>query len=269
MNISIPIIRGQINELMVFNWYSNLYAELQCGGYTEKSVKLINDPKNYYGLFLNRKTVNYFRIHFVKYITACLNYLFSNNDSNLRILDLGCGCGCQSLLMALLGAEVVGVDSSQDAIDVCNERKSFYEKRLGKELAVSFINADAFALTKDSIGQFNGIYSLFAIQLMKPYDLLLKKIADMMLPHCKVTFQNSNPSHFYRRMSGADTISLNSLSRMMAEMNILCVQSYGTTSLPGILWNLPIKPILRFIDRSLSKSEQFSFSYVYMGEYRE
>lgn len=39
-----------------------------------------------------------------------------------RILDLGCGVGSYSLLLERQGADVVGIDSSPGAIDVCAER---------------------------------------------------------------------------------------------------------------------------------------------------
>lgn len=39
-----------------------------------------------------------------------------------RVLDLGCGVGSYSLLLQAQGAEVVGIDSSPGAIEVCKDR---------------------------------------------------------------------------------------------------------------------------------------------------
>ena len=44
------------------------------------------------------------------------------NPAGLRVLDLGCGDGENAMTFAKLGAEVVGVDISPGAIDVCRRR---------------------------------------------------------------------------------------------------------------------------------------------------
>jgi 2-polyprenyl-3-methyl-5-hydroxy-6-metoxy-1,4-benzoquinol methylase len=44
------------------------------------------------------------------------------NLDGLRILDIGCGDGRATVLLALLGAQVTGIDISPDAIEVAKER---------------------------------------------------------------------------------------------------------------------------------------------------
>lgn len=50
------------------------------------------------------------------------------------ILDVGCGLGMQSIISAMLGASVVGVDIRDDCIRLCEKRQAFYEGQLGRPL---------------------------------------------------------------------------------------------------------------------------------------
>ncbi len=65
---------------------------------------------------------------------------------NPRILDLGCGPGQESMRLKRLGAEVVGIDFSSEAIKIAIE----------KNPDIPFFEKDFFLINKD-IGLFDGI----------------------------------------------------------------------------------------------------------------
>jgi 2-polyprenyl-3-methyl-5-hydroxy-6-metoxy-1,4-benzoquinol methylase len=46
----------------------------------------------------------------------------------MRILDCGCGFGTESLIFALLGGKVLGVDLNVERLDIAKKRINYYKK---------------------------------------------------------------------------------------------------------------------------------------------
>lgn len=67
---------------------------------------------------------------------------------NPKVLDLGCGSGYESLRLSSLGADVVGLDYSEESIRIARERCP----------AIQFIVQD-FRYLNTSIGSFDGIFA--------------------------------------------------------------------------------------------------------------
>ena len=84
--------------------------------------------------------------------------LFSNK--NPKILDLGCGTGHESFRLTKLGADVVGVDFSEENIRLAKEL--FKE---GKFQLMDFRNIDP------TIGMFDGIFACAALIHIKKHEL--------------------------------------------------------------------------------------------------
>jgi cyclopropane fatty-acyl-phospholipid synthase-like methyltransferase len=83
--------------------------------------------------------------------------LFSTSP---RVLDAGCGTGCESMRLSSLGADVVGIDLSEESIKIAKERNPNcrFELMDLKQL-------------DNSIGIFDGIVSLGVIIHIEDYDL--------------------------------------------------------------------------------------------------
>ncbi|MCL2350781.1 MAG: class I SAM-dependent methyltransferase [Defluviitaleaceae bacterium] len=81
-------------------------------------------------------------------------------DAKPRILDAGCGTGCESMRLANLGADVVGVDVSEESIKIAQM----------KNPNCRFELMDVKQLD-DSIGVFDGIVSLGMIIHIQDCDL--------------------------------------------------------------------------------------------------
>jgi len=81
-------------------------------------------------------------------------------DTNPRILDAGCGTGCESMRLAGLGADVVGVDLSEESIKIAKTRNP----------TCRFELMDLKQLD-NSIGIFDGIVSLGVVIHIEDYDL--------------------------------------------------------------------------------------------------
>gem|GEM_PF-3098919 len=56
------------------------------------------------------------------------------------MLEVGCGCGTESLYFGLNGINVTAVDNQDALLGVARERKEIIEKQLGRELPCEFIN---------------------------------------------------------------------------------------------------------------------------------
>ena len=61
-----------------------------------------------------------------------------------RLLDAGCGYGTESLLFALSGREVWGVELVSERAEFARSRVDYYQKAAGRPLDIRFINAHIF-----------------------------------------------------------------------------------------------------------------------------
>ena len=85
----------------------------------------------------------------------------------LRVLDLGCGDGTTAVPLALLGAEVVGIDIAKNLVDAGNKRAA----ELGLS-QLTFQEGDACSLQGVSDHSFDLTISIFgAMFAPKPFDV--------------------------------------------------------------------------------------------------
>ena len=107
---------------------------------------IFNEYASYYDLLYNDK--NYKKE--VDYINKIIKTNF--NDKKIRILDIGCGTGLHANLLSSYGHEVVGIDLSEEMINLANKNKTTNTK---------FYVADATNFKIDH--KFDLILSLFHV----------------------------------------------------------------------------------------------------------
>lgn len=78
-----------------------------------------------------------------------------------HILEVGYGCGTESLWMAYKGGLVRGIDISSDKLKVANERKTILEEYLEKKLICSFAQKSLLDIEEDE--QYDIIYLELAL----------------------------------------------------------------------------------------------------------
>ncbi|MDP2924111.1 MAG: class I SAM-dependent methyltransferase [Candidatus Omnitrophota bacterium] len=92
------------------------------------------------------------------------------NKRHLKILDAGCGLGTNSILFALLGADVWGIDIKKQRIDLAKERVKYYEREYDVRLDINFLAQNIFDLK----GSFDVIFVNEAISHIHPAEEFLK-----------------------------------------------------------------------------------------------
>lgn len=114
--------------------------------------------------------------------------LFSLIDQDLTgktVLDLGCGYGENSnFLLKRNASRVVGVDISHNMINLAN--------KFNKNDKVDYLCLDMIDIDKINI-KFDLIISSLAIHYVKDYDLLIKKIYNLLNDNGKLIFSLEHP----------------------------------------------------------------------------
>src|SRR5712691_8954904 len=107
----------------------------------------------------------------------------------LRVLDLGCGDGTTAVPLALLGAEVVGIDIAQNLVDAGNKRAA--EAGLNR---LKFQEGDACDLQGVSNHSFDLTLSVFgAMFAPKPFDVA-KEMVRVTRPGGRIVMGNWIPN---------------------------------------------------------------------------
>src|SRR3989338_3987815 len=107
----------------------------------------------------------------------------------LRVLDLGCGDGTTAIPLALLGAEVVGIDIAKNLVDAGNKRA--LEAGLTK---LTFQEGDASNLQGTSDHSFDLTISVFgAMFAPKPFDVA-KEMVRVTKPGGRIVMGNWIPN---------------------------------------------------------------------------
>lgn len=86
-----------------------------------------------------------------------------------KILDIGCGTGNYSIRLAELGYEVVGIDISDEMLDIARG------KAKEKNLNIKFYNMDIYDLKFDD-GEFDGAFSMAAFEFVEDTERALSEI---------------------------------------------------------------------------------------------
>ena len=81
-------------------------------------------------------------------------------DTNPRVLDAGCGTGCESMRLAKLGADVVGIDISEESLKIARTKNPNCRFELMDLKRID-----------NSIGAFDGVVSLGVIVHIEDIDL--------------------------------------------------------------------------------------------------
>lgn len=91
----------------------------------------------------------------------------------VTVLDVGCGCGSEALLLSLLGVKVVGIDVVPYRIKFARSRIGYYQQFSKNLLSIRFVNSDVFRYLESS-DRFNIIWMIEAISHVHPAEEFIR-----------------------------------------------------------------------------------------------
>jgi len=129
----IPNNPSVLKEDDIFRYLRNLEFEIDRGLFMQSELILLQDAL--FENFLDKSSRPFFLYHFLPRWVNSVQTLFCES-ANPTIIELGCGTGTSSLLFAMLGAQVIGIEMNADLVGICNKRKRFYENYFGNINAI-------------------------------------------------------------------------------------------------------------------------------------
>jgi len=250
-------------EENTWKWYSNIEKELKYNFITKEDNLYITKYYCEAGLLKNWRR-NFFRYHFSGNFSRAVQHIFQNGTSK-KILDLGCGTGTQSLFFAMLGAEVISIDLDEQALRILNCRKSFYEEQLGRTLNISTYNHNASEFEYSKVAPIDGVYSMFAFNMMKPAKLLIKRLSLNLSRGSKFIVFDGNCKSWLpllipsRRRFGC--LSPIEFENVLGDYSFQVVAHDSGFVLPPLVWFLAPRKLLMPIDKLMGRCWFMSISH--------
>ncbi len=127
-----------------------------------------------------------------------------------KLLDIGCGCGTETLWFAKLGAECTGIDLDNSMIEVALERKTIMENLGEEKIACHFQRMSVFEL--DPRKKFDIIWMEQAFHHIEPREKLLPLLFTLLNDDGVLIISESNAWNpliqlFLLKIRGVKTIS--------------------------------------------------------------
>ncbi|CAB1075331.1 hypothetical protein D1AOALGA4SA_3151 [Olavius algarvensis Delta 1 endosymbiont] len=153
-------------------WFSNDYLS----SYSKEK----KDFEKYYRGYLNNKFLRHTRKSYDHNLQPVIDIVRNHPERQMRLLEIGSGCGTESLFLALTGCDVVGIELTQKLYDVAQARKQIVERKLDAELKLEFRKSSF--LDYDEKAEFDLIWMEQAFHHLEPRDLMVKKICALLKP---------------------------------------------------------------------------------------
>jgi SAM-dependent methyltransferase len=127
----------------------------------------------------------YIRYHYANQTKEIVEFI--KKSSNLKLLEVGSGCGSESLYFSYLGANVKGIDISKDRLHTAIARK----KLLGRKnnlFRVDYICCSVFDINE----KFDLIYMEQTFHHIEPREAIYKKLNALLSKGGRVFVSESN-----------------------------------------------------------------------------
>ncbi len=109
---------------------------------------------------------------------------------NPHLLEVGAGCGTESLWFALQGADVTAIDIAADRLDVARARLAWLNRELSLELPVHFLETSLFDFRADQV--FDLIWLEQTFHHLEPRERVCAKLASLIAPGGMLVISETN-----------------------------------------------------------------------------
>ena len=125
------------------------------------------------------------------------------------VLEVGCGCGTESLWLALHGARVVAIDISQQLLTVAQRRQQWLEHQIGQKLDCQFLCRSI--TDTDDFQEFDFVYMEQAFHHMEPRAAVIENTARLVADGGRLIISEANAWNVFvqlhlLRLRGTKTI---------------------------------------------------------------
>jgi SAM-dependent methyltransferase len=238
-----------------WNWYLNIVKELNSDFLATAEKAYLRDYYTEAGLLTEWRRP-YFRYHFSRSFDSARQYLMGTKSSPL-VLDLGCGCGTQSLFFALRGARVIGIDMDSLALTILQKRRNFYQEMAQRPLDITVHCVNSFEFDYATIAPIDGVYSMFAFNLMQPSSMLMDLLQPHLGPRARLAIIDGNHLAWRHRFSPSRRRDVWTPPQFRAELERrgFAVQRHlGGVVIPPVLWGLLPEAILTSMEGWLGRN---------------
>lgn len=137
-----------------------------------------------------------------------------NKNKNLKILEIGTGCGTEALWFAMNNARVTSIDVKPRRLRVAEERKQFLEDKFCLKLDLEFFISDFFKFHKKyNYELFDVIWLEQSYHHIEPREKLIPALSDLLKKDGYIFFSEANALNpftqiylFFYRMIGFKSI---------------------------------------------------------------
>lgn len=262
--------RDNLGRVGLWRWYLNLFQELEGEHFSREEAEVFRKYYREAGLFTASKRAFFLR-HFCRSFKLAAEHLF-RGLKRPRILDLGCGLGTQSLALALMGAEVIALDRDPLSLHLLKKRAAFYEKIIGRTLAIEVIEADATILDYAQIAPIHGLYSMFAFNMIQPSKRLLGQLLPHFAQDARIAIIDGNNRCWLPRIyppRRRKVWSPEQFEKALTQHGFRIVRHEGGVSLPPLLWAFLPDKIATRVDAALNSGWFFPISHHILAERKE
>ena len=250
LDFYIPTRKNDLKTNDIDKWFENSLLELQGESLNDTEKEFLTKYYIDAGL-LNSSKRKFFSHHYSRTVAMAVNNIFLY-DSQPKIIDLGAGTGSQSILFALLGAEVLAIDMDGLSLGILEKRMAFYESLTNKKLKITILNSNVFDIDFMKYEEFDSIYSLFSFNMMQPTSKLLPWLVGSLKENSQIIIQDGNKNNWYNRLfRKRNILSKNELQNVARDLGFTTINSVAGYVMPPFLWKALPNSILGFIDNIL------------------
>jgi len=150
--------------------------------------------EKYYSSYVNNFNT-YIKKHYSNQTKEVIDLIKQMENPN--VLEVGCGCGTESLWFAINGASVHGIDIKEERLNVARERKNIIKNiikknKYNKQINIDFFNSSLFDLVEKNNNLFDIIFMEQTFHHIEPRNKVVSTLKKILKPHGYIVISESN-----------------------------------------------------------------------------